>query len=115
MELRQCGQIGPHIAGVSGVFASLSDTAWVRHIPPWAVAAISVLATAGCFGGSHATATVRAGSDGRFAVDLAPGTYRVVVTGHAPRSDGRWLPTTPSEVTVGPDVAGSIRIVVSIK
>jgi hypothetical protein len=65
--------------------------------------------------GSTETASVRAATDGRFAADLAPGTYRVVVTGHAPRWNGGWLPTTPSTVRIGTNMPKSIRLAVSIK
>jgi hypothetical protein len=65
--------------------------------------------------GSHESVNVRADGDGRFAVDLAPGRYRVLITGHAPRADGGWLATTPSAVTVTSGTLQQPRLVVSIK
>jgi hypothetical protein len=65
--------------------------------------------------GSNQSVNVRADDDGRFAVDLAPGRYRVIVTGHAPQADGGWLPTTPSAVAVTSATMKPLRLVVSIK
>jgi len=65
--------------------------------------------------GPNSSANVRADNDGRFAVDLPPGKYRVVVTGHAPQADGGWLPTIPSALTVTSKTAKPLRLVVSIK
>jgi hypothetical protein len=65
--------------------------------------------------GSTENVSVHAATDGRFAADLAPGTYRVVVTGHAPRWNGGWLPATPSTVRIRANTPKSIRLAVSIK
>jgi hypothetical protein len=65
--------------------------------------------------GSKQSANVRADGNGRFSVDLAPGTYHVVVTGHAPRTDDHWDGTHPPDVTISPSPAKPLLLVFSIK
>jgi hypothetical protein len=65
--------------------------------------------------GSNHAVDVRAGEDGRFVLDVPPGRYRVVITGHAPASDGGWLPTIPSEVIVASGRTRPLRLVVPIR
>jgi len=65
--------------------------------------------------GPNCSVNVRADKDGRFAVDLPPGRYRVIVTGHAPQADGGWLPTIPSALTVTSGRTKPLRLVVSIR
>lgn len=64
--------------------------------------------------GEGTSAAIHADSAGRFSVDLPPGRYRVVITGHAPSWDGGWLPAMPSAVTIRAH-APPVRLVVSIK
>jgi uncharacterized surface anchored protein len=66
--------------------------------------------------GHEGSESVRADRDGRFSVDLPPGTYRVVVTGHAPRTDRNWDVTNPSAVTISSsETAKPLLLVFSIK
>ena len=68
------------------------------------------------FVGSQRSVTVRAEARGRFALDVAPGSYRVKVTGHAPTANGVFLATVPDTIVVpvgGPD--RPFRLIVSIK
>ena len=65
--------------------------------------------------GNGRSLSLRADAHGRFATDVAPGRYRVVITGHAPRSDRGWLPATPAIWTIRPGSAPRLRLVVSIR
>jgi hypothetical protein len=64
--------------------------------------------------GNGDAVSIRADSNGRFTADVAPGSYRVEVTRHAPQSDGEWMPTTPDRIVVTRDPT-TVRPVVSIK
>ena len=66
------------------------------------------------FVGSNQSVSIRADSDGRFAVDLAPGRYRVIIAGHVPQVNGQWIPTKPSAVTVTSEPAKPLRLVVAL-
>jgi hypothetical protein len=65
------------------------------------------------FEGNGGFADVRTGQGGRFAVDLAPGTYRVSITGGGPEANGRPLAPAPHVVHI--PHAGRLRLVVSIR
>jgi hypothetical protein len=65
--------------------------------------------------GTDQSTSVRADDNGWFSVDLPLGTYHVVVTGHAPRTDDRWDVTYPSDVTISPSRAKPLLLVFSIK
>ncbi len=58
------------------------------------------------------TIQVRTDAHGRFTFNAEPGTYRVVITGHAPAADGRFIQPIPDSVTVGR--RKPIRLVISI-
>jgi hypothetical protein len=64
--------------------------------------------------GPGGSATGRADRHGRFALMLAPGTYRITITGRGPESDGRPIQPVPHVIHVGPSGA-HIRLVVSIR
>jgi hypothetical protein len=64
--------------------------------------------------GGHRTMLVRADGRGRFSFATAPGHYRVVITGHAPTVDGRFIQPLRTSITVGADPK-PIRLVISIK
>jgi hypothetical protein len=65
--------------------------------------------------GSGDQVAIHADRNGRFTVDLAPGAYRVVITGHAPQSNGEWMPTIPDRIVVARGSTRPVRLVVSIK
>jgi hypothetical protein len=58
---------------------------------------------------------VRADRRGRFTADLAPGTYRVAITGHGPTANGLPMQPTPHEIVVPHAGGHPLRLVVSIK
>jgi hypothetical protein len=64
--------------------------------------------------GPRGSATGRADQDGRFALVLEPGTYRIAITGDGPESDGRPMQPVPNVIHVGRSGA-RIRLVVSIR
>ena len=65
--------------------------------------------------GAGGSIHVRADRRGRFTADLAPGRYRVTITGHGPMSDGRLMQPMPDAIVVEHAGAQPVRLVVSIK
>ncbi len=65
------------------------------------------------FTGTDGSAAVRTGTAGRFAIELAPGTYRVTITSGGPQADGR--PIQPVPRTIHVPRSGRLRLVVNIK
>ena len=65
--------------------------------------------------GAGRSVNVRADRRGRFAADLAPGTYRVAITGHEPTADGAPMQPTPDVIVVPRAGGHTVRLVVSIK
>jgi hypothetical protein len=65
--------------------------------------------------GAGGSGNVRADRRGRFTAALAPGTYRVTITGHGPMANGVPMQPTPHAIVVPHASSGSIRLVVSIK
>lgn len=63
--------------------------------------------------GPGGSATGRADRHGRFTFLLAPGTYRITITGHGPESDGRPMQPVPDVIHVRPS-GPRLRLVVSI-
>ena len=64
--------------------------------------------------GSGESAGVRADGHGRFALHLAPGTYRITITGHAPMSGNAFMQPRHGTIVVSPG-GRPIRIVVDIR
>jgi len=64
--------------------------------------------------GSGETADVRADSHGRFAFDVAPGTYRITITGHAPMSGAAFMQPRHRTIVVRPS-GPRIRLIVDIR
>ena len=50
--------------------------------------------------GAGGSVNVRADRRGRFTADLAPGTYRVTITGHGPTANGQPMQPTPDTIRV---------------
>jgi hypothetical protein len=69
------------------------------------------LRLAGAGGSVH----VRADRSGRFTADLAPGRYRVTITGHGPTADGVLMQPRPDAIVVPHAGAHPVRLVVSIR
>jgi hypothetical protein len=65
--------------------------------------------------GADGSVNVRADRRGRFTADLAPGTYRVTITGHGPTADGALMQPTPDVIVVPGVGRHPVRLVVSIK
>jgi hypothetical protein len=65
--------------------------------------------------GAGGSVNVRGDRRGRFTAALAPGTYRVTITGHGPMANGVPMLPTPHAIVVPHASGGSIRLVVSIK
>jgi hypothetical protein len=65
--------------------------------------------------GAGGSVNVRADRRGRFTADLAPGTYRVAITGHGPTAKGLPMQPTPHEIVVPHAGGHPLRLVVSIK
>ena len=65
--------------------------------------------------GAGGSVNVRADRRGRFTADLAPGTYRVAITGHGPTANGLPMQPTPHEIVVPHAGGHPLRLVVSIK
>jgi len=57
---------------------------------------------------------VGADDHGRFSFVAAPGHYKVVMTGHAPMADGRFIQPQPSAITIGAK-RKLTRLVISIR
>jgi PASTA domain len=66
------------------------------------------------FLGSGGTAVVVASKDGRFALDMPPGRYKVEIIGHAPMANGTFLAPIPDSVVVRRG-GHPLSLVVSIK
>jgi hypothetical protein len=64
--------------------------------------------------GAGGSVNVRADRRGRFTADLAPGTYRVTITGHGPTANGAPMQPTPDEIVVPRAGGHPVRLVVSI-
>ena len=65
--------------------------------------------------GAGGSVNVRADRRGRFTADLAPGTYKVTITGHGPTADGLPMQPTPHRIVVPPAARYPLRRIVSIK
>jgi len=65
--------------------------------------------------GAGGSVNVRADRRGRFTADLAPGRYRVTITGHGPTANGVPMQPTPDAIVVPHARGGPVRLVVSIK
>jgi hypothetical protein len=65
--------------------------------------------------GAGGSVNVRADRRGRFTADLAPGRYRVTVTGHGPTSNGVPMQPTADAIVVPHAGGDPVRLVVSIK
>lgn len=75
--------------------------------PPRALARVRFTVT-----GSDESAKVVTDEHGRFAFDVSPGTYRVLITGHSVRANGRLAQPHPRTIVVKPD-AKPLRLWVS--
>ena len=64
--------------------------------------------------GSGKGADVIADRHGRFAFDLAPGTYRITITGHAPMSGNAFIQPRHGTIVVRPE-RPPVRLVVDIR
>ena len=65
--------------------------------------------------GAGGSVNVRADRRGRFTADLAPGTYRVAITGHGPTANGQPMQPTPDTIRVPHAPGHPLRLAVSIK
>ncbi|HVI16734.1 MAG TPA: hypothetical protein VM712_00050, partial [Gaiellales bacterium] len=65
--------------------------------------------------GAGGSVNLRADQRGRFTVDLAPGTYRVTITGHGPTANGLPMQPTPTAIVVPHARGERVRLVVPIK
>ena len=65
--------------------------------------------------GAGGSVNVRADHRGRFTADLAPGTYRVTITGHGPTANGQPMQPTPDTIRVPRAPGHPLRLAVSIK
>ena len=65
--------------------------------------------------GAGGSVNVRADRRGRFTADLAPGRYRVTITGHGPTANGVPMQPTPDAIVVPPAGGHPVRLAVSIK
>jgi hypothetical protein len=65
--------------------------------------------------GAGGSVHVRADRSGRFTADLAPGRYRVTITGHGPTADGLLMQPMPDAIVVPHAGVHPVRLVVSIK
>jgi hypothetical protein len=65
--------------------------------------------------GNEQSVSVQADKHGRFGVQLAPGTYQVEITGHAPTADGRPLPARPGHIHVLSGSSAPVHLFVDIK
>jgi hypothetical protein len=65
--------------------------------------------------GAGGSVNVRADRLGRFTADLAPGTYRVSITGRGPTADGLPMQPRPHAIVVPQAGGHPVRLIVSIK
>jgi hypothetical protein len=65
--------------------------------------------------GAEDSVNVRADRLGRFTAALAPGRYRVTITGHGPTADGLPMQPRPDAIVVPHAGGHPLRLVVSIK
>ena len=65
--------------------------------------------------GAGGSVNVRADRRGRFTADLAPGTYRVMITGHGPTANGQPMQPTPDTIRVPYAPGHPLLLAVSIK
>ncbi len=65
------------------------------------------------FKGTDESATVRTGPNGRFAFDVPPGIYRVMITSGGPQANMRSIQPVPRVIHV--PHAGLLQLVVNIK
>lgn len=65
--------------------------------------------------GAGGSVNVRADRRGRFTADLAPGPYRVTITGHGPTADGVLMQPRPDAIVVGRAGGHPVRLVVSVR
>ena len=101
---------GGHSASTSGALVRTHGT--IVSIggtsgPPRALARVRFTVT-----GGDETAMVVTDAHGSFAFDVAPGTYRILITGHSVRVNGRLAQPHPRTIVVQPD-AKPLRLWVS--
>ena len=65
--------------------------------------------------GNGTSVSVRADDAGRFAVALAPGSYRVDMSSHVPMADGQPLPARPRRIRVAGTPAAPVHLFVDIR
>ena len=65
--------------------------------------------------GAGGSVNVRADHRGRFTAALAPGTYRVAITGHGPTANGQPMQPTPDTIRVPRAPGHPLPLAVSIK
>lgn len=107
--LAACGGSGRDRVQVRGTLAtSGGPVGAVQRIPGASLRLVPV-------SDSGTAASAKTDGDGRFFLTAEPGRYRVVITGHAPMVDGRFIPPIPRTFVVVAGKRMRVRLLVPIR